>query len=72
MKPPPAAVKDTFVVPVFAVLAAVRVRVVDEPAASVAVLSFVVTPAGTLASVRLNGALKVPWVTVQVSFVVVD
>lgn len=72
MKPLPAAVKDKLVVPAFAVLAALKVRVVDEPAVSVAGLSCVVTPVGTLASVRLKGEVNAPCVTVQDSFVVVD
>jgi hypothetical protein len=59
-------------VPAFAVLAALKVRVVDEPAVSVAKLSCVLTPVGTLANVRLNGEVNAPCVTVQDSFVVID
>ena len=60
MKPLPAAVIDKLAVPAFAVLAALKVSVVEEPAVSVAGLSCVVTPVGTLASVRFNGEENAP------------
>lgn len=72
VKPLPAAVRLRLVVPAFAVLAALRVSVVVEPAVSVAGLNCVVTPVGTPARARLNGALNDPCVMAQDSFVVVD
>lgn len=72
VKPVPAAVRDRLAVPVLAVLAAVKVSVVVEPAVSVAGLTCVVTPVGRPAIAKLSGALKVPCVTVHESFVVVD
>ncbi len=61
VKPPvPAAVKDKLAVPAAAVLAALSVSVVEEPAVRVSGLNAVVTPLGAPESVRVSGALNVP------------
>ncbi len=60
LKPAPAADKVTFEVPAFAVLAALKVSVVVEPAVSDAGLSCVVTPVAAPATVKLSGALNEP------------
>ena len=72
LKPAPAADKVRLEVPAFAVLAALKVSVVVEPAVSAAGLTCVVTPVGAPATVRLSGALNEPRAMAQVSFVVVD